>query len=209
LDVEFGDGLAGVLTGTPKRGAVLISHGAGGTSSTPLLVQTSNQLDEIGFLTLRWNFGYVAAKRSPSAGGKRERPEMESAISYLRTRSDSVPLILLGKSFGARVSTFVGSDLENSKNSEINGYVFYGLPLVGASKTSKPRDWSHLDQLSGKAIFITGDRDRLCPLDELENAQRFLQIPFESIVVPGDHSYKPKGEKAALAACVEWMDKNF
>ena len=193
-----------MLTGAPQRGAVLVSHGAGGTLNTPLLVQTCEQLDKIGFLTLRWNFGYVAAKRSPSAGGKRERVEMEQAISYLRERSDRTPIILLGKSFGARVSTFVGSE-----SSDLQGYVFYGLPLVGASKTAKPRDWSHLAKLTGKAIFITGDRDRLCPLDELKEAQRFLQIPFESIVVPGDHSYKPKGEKEALLVCVEWIDKNF
>jgi uncharacterized protein len=208
LDVDFGDGFPGVLTGTPERGAVLVSHGAGGTLNTPLLVQTSEQLAKIGFMTLRWNFGYVKARRSPSAGGKRERVEMEEAISFLRERGreyrKDTPIILLGKSFGARVSTFVGSE-----RTDLQGYVFYGLPLVGASKTSKPRDWSHLGKLSGKAVFITGDRDRLCPLPELTEAQHFLSIPFQSIIVPGDHSYKPKGEQAALAACIEWMDNSF
>ncbi len=54
--VKMSDNLDGKLSGEPRRGAVLISTGAGGTFDTPLLLKTAQRLNELGFLTLRWNF---------------------------------------------------------------------------------------------------------------------------------------------------------
>jgi predicted alpha/beta-hydrolase family hydrolase len=107
--VTFGNNLNGILTGQADRGAVLISHGAGGNMVTPLLVQTAAALNENGFLTLRWNFGYVEAGRAPSAGGKKELPEMAAAVDFLTERAGKAPLILLGKSFGGRLSTHIAA----------------------------------------------------------------------------------------------------
>jgi predicted alpha/beta-hydrolase family hydrolase len=202
--VHFGNDLDGILDGQPKRGAVLITPGAGGTMDTPLLVRTAERLNELGFLTLRWNFGYVKARRAPSAGGKREIPEMEAALDYLTTKAKGVPLITVGKSFGARLSTYIAI-----QRSDIAGFVFYGLPLHGMAKNAKMRDWSHLSHLKGKVLFITGDKDKLCSLEHLQEVQKFLKIKFKSEVVPGDHSFKPRGEDMALDICIDWMDKSF
>lgn len=204
--VTFGSGLNGIISGEAKRGLVLISHGAGGTMRTPLIEQTANSLSSKGFLTLRWNFGYMDKGGAPSFGGKNELPEMDAAVQYLneQARNADVPIILIGKSFGGRVATHYAVN-----HPELSGFVFYGLPLQGASKTSKPRDWSHLSKLCGRALFITGEKDKLCPLEQLAEAQKFMRIPFESTIVPGDHSFKPKGETLALETCIGWMDKSF
>jgi predicted alpha/beta-hydrolase family hydrolase len=125
---------------------------------------------------------------------------MRLAISYLKKRSESTPLILIGKSFGARLSTYIGAERD-----DISGYVFYGLPLVGTGKNAKVRDWSHLAKLKGQILFITGEKDKLCPLQNLTEAQKFLTTDFESTIVNGDHSFKPRGEDAAVERCSEWM----
>ena len=203
-DVQFGDSLDGRLSGECLRGAVLLSHGAGGTMDNSLLVNTAEELNALGFLTLRWNFGYVRPKRAPSRGGVREIPEMESAIDYLKEQAFGQPIILAGKSFGGRVSSYLGAGRR-----DIAGYVFYGLPIVGAGKNAKPRDWSHLAKLSGKILFVTGEKDNLCPLEKLAQEQEHLVVSFQSKVVPGDHSFKPRGEKDALRHCIEWVDANF
>jgi len=202
--VHFGNDLEGALDGSPKRAAVLLTPGAGGTMETPLLVHTAERLVELGFLTLRWNFGYVKTRRTPSAGGKKELPEMESAIDFLKSKAKGTPIILIGKSFGGRLATYIATT-----RSDIAGFVFYGLPLQGIAKTSKPRDWSHLSQLKGKILFVTGDRDKLCPLDYLSEAQKFLTVDYSSEVVPGDHSFKPRGEEKALTTCIDWMNASF
>jgi uncharacterized protein len=202
--VHFGDDLDGILEGQANRGAVLLTPGAGGTMATPLLVRTAEGLNALGFMTLRWNFGYVKAGRTPSAGGKRELPEMEAAIDYLSAKAKGKPIILIGKSFGARLSTYLAT-----KRKDIAGFVFYGLPLHGMAKNAKPRDWSHLADLKGKVLFITGDKDKLCSLDHLAEVQKFLKIKFKSEVVPGDHSFKPRGEDSALKICIDWVDKTW
>jgi uncharacterized protein len=202
--VKFGDSLEGLCQGQARRGLVLISPGAGGSMETPLLVHTANQLAESGFLTLRWNFGYMTAGKTPSAGGKREIPEMAAAIDYLKGKADGVPVILIGKSFGGRLGSYIGAE-----RSDIDGFVFYGMPLQGMGKNPKPRDWSHLAKLTGKVLFVTGDKDRLCPLDQLAQAQKFFKVPFTSQVVAGDHSFKPRGEDAALRICTDWINEQF
>jgi predicted alpha/beta-hydrolase family hydrolase len=202
--IHFGNDLDGVLEGQPKRGAVLLSPGAGGTMETPLLVHTAESLNELGFLTLRWNFGYVKAGKPPSAGGKRELPEMEAAIDYLTAKAKGAPLVTIGKSFGARLATYIAIE-----RSDLAGFVFYGLPLHGMAKNAKMRDWSHLSHLNGKVLFITGDKDKLCSLDHLKEVQKFLKTKFKSEVVPGDHSFKPRGEEKALNICIDWMNKSF
>jgi len=204
--IAFCEANEGIVQGAPERGAVLISHGAGGTMATPLLARIAEQLSANGFLTLRWNFGYIKTGKPPSAGGKREIPEMNAAIDLLVRECDrQKPIVLIGKSFGARVSTYVAAD----RPDDIAGFAFLGLPLQGGGKNAKPRDWSHLAKLKGKILFITGDKDSLCKLNDLEKAQSLLTVPFESEVVAGDHSFKPRGEEQARQKCIEWVDKSF
>lgn len=210
IAVEFGEGLDGLLSGPAEpnrgRGLVLLSHGAGGTMNNGFLVKASEELNALQFTTLRWNFGYVKARRAPSAGGKRELPEMQAAIDYLKNldKSNKLPIILAGKSFGARLASY--SAIERQ---DIDGFAFFGMPLKGAGKNAKPRDWTHLAKLTGKALFVTGDKDKLCPLDYLADVQKHITIPFESEVVPGDHGFLPRGENHALSHFTQWISEQF
>lgn len=165
--------------------------------TSSLLTKTAVRLSELGFVVLRFNFGYLTRKSAPSAGGKKELPELLAAIDYMK---DKGPPILIGKSFGARVAA--NASLETN----VRGLVFYGLPLQGASKTAKPRDWSHLARIKAPTLFITGDKDTLCPLDQLEKVLQTMTADVTSEVVPGDHSFKPKSEDVALEICAKWVD---
>jgi len=202
--IKIEDSLDAAIGGTPERGSVLLSAGAGGNMDTPLLLKTATELQGLGFLTLRWNYAYVARRGMASSGGKREIKEMDSVLSYLRSVASGKPLILLGKSFGARMSTYVGACSD-----DISGYAFYGLPLQGILPRSKRRDWSHISQLKGPVIFITGEKDRMCTLSELTVVQTMLRTAYSSFVVKGDHSYKPGGEDEALKLMSDWFNKTF
>lgn len=203
MDVELGNGLHGVLQEGGQRAAVLISHGAGRGLDTPLLEKTADRLEAAGFTTLRWNFGYLGERRAPSAGSKREKADMEHAITFLTERTQA-PLVLLGKSFGARVSTYVATGRQ-----DVKALVFYGLPLHGMAKNAKPRDWSHMAGIWAPMLFISGDRDPLCRLEHLDEVQRLVRVPYASEVVPGDHSFKPRGEELAIDIASSWLDDAF
>lgn len=199
--VEFGGGLRGIICGAGTRGSVVISHGAGRGMDAPILEKTARQLAELGFITLRYNFGYLGVKPAPSRGGVNEKPEMVCAIEYMKQYGEP---ILIGKSFGARVGSYVAAERD-----DIRALVFYGMPLEGMSKSSKPRDWSHLAKIKVPLLFITGDKDKLCPLPHLEDVLKPITAPLQSEIVKGDHSFKPKSEDAAVKLCVDWVDKGF
>lgn len=197
--MTFGDGLAGIVNGAGSRGQVIITHGSGRGMDSPILVRTAQTLAGTGFRVLRFNFGYLGKRPAPSAGGKSELPELYAAMDFV---SQFGPPILIGKSFGARVCANAAVE-----RGGIQGLVFYGIPLQGMSKTAKPRDWSHLTHIKAPMLFITGDRDTLCPLDQLNKVLDTLTAPVKSEIVPGDHSYKPKSEDKAVAVCCSWVDR--
>jgi len=199
----FGDGLQGIVHPGGQRGAVLLSHGAGRGLDTPLLETAAQRWAGLGFTVLRWNFGYLGKRGAPSTGSKREIAEMRQAIEFLTAQADA-PLILAGKSFGARVSTYVAAGRE-----DVAALVYFGLPLHGMGKNAKPRDWSHLSDIQAPMLFITGDRDQLCSLAHLRDVQLLVRTPFTSEVVPGDHSFKPRGEAQAIDIAVRWLAERF
>lgn len=199
-DITFGDGLHGIVSGaSAKKGAVIITHGAGRGMDAPLLAKTASRLADAGFMVLRFNFGYLERRGAPSLAGKNERPEVELAIEFMKKHGKP---ILIGKSFGARINSYVSAERD-----DVRALVFYGMPLQGASKTAKPRDWSHLARIKAPMLFITGNKDSLCPLEDLEAVQKQISVEFKSEVVPGDHSFKPKSEDTALDICVDWVTK--
>ncbi len=202
MTVEF-DGLTGELQEGGARAAVLISHGAGRGLDAPLLANTADRLAAGGFTVLRWNFGYLAERRAPSAGSKREKAEMERAIAFLKSRS-SASLVLVGKSFGARVSTYVAAGRD-----DVEALVYYGLPLHGMGKNAKARDWSHMSEIGAPMLFITGDRDQLCRPEHLKDVQGLVRAPYTSEIVPGYHSFKPGSEDAAIDIAVRWLEERF
>lgn len=201
-NIKFGDGLDGIINGAGSRGSVIITHGAGQGMDASLLKKTSDRLAALGFIVLRFNFGYMGKRPAPSKDGKNEQPELVAAIEYM---ADIIPEpILIGKSFGARINSYVAAT-----RADIRGLVYYGLPLQGMSKTSKPRDWSHLTRIKAPMLFITGDKDNLCPLERLAEVQQPITVSYESKVVKGDHSFKPKSEDEALEICIKWVDATF
>jgi predicted alpha/beta-hydrolase family hydrolase len=196
--VTFGSGLNGIVDGAGTRGQVIITHGSGRGMDSTILVKTAQRLADSGFRVLRFNFDYLGKRPAPSAGGKNELPELLAAMDYVKAYGEP---ILIGKSFGARVCANAAVE-----HGGVRGLAFYGMPLQGMSKSSKPRDWSHLARIAAPMLFITGNRDQLCPLDSLSEVLKTIKAPVTSEVVPGDHSFKPKSEDVAVAICVSWVE---
>lgn len=197
-EVTFGPNLSGIVNGDGKRGPIIIAHGAGQGMTSALLKKTAQKLAEAGFLVLRFNFGYINRKSAPSLGGKKEQPDLVAAIEYMKPHGNP---ILIGRSFGARVCANVSLERD-----DIRALAFYGMPLQGSSKTAKPRDWSHLKRIKVPMLFVTGDKDQLCPLEQLDDVLKDVLVTVTTEVVPGDHGFKPKSEDLAVTICTKWVD---
>lgn len=108
------------------------------------------------------------------------------------------PVVLAGKSMGGRVGCHLA--LEEA----VDAVVCFGYPLKGMGRTAKPRD-EVLLALETRILFLQGTRDKLCPLDLLEDVRIRMQAENELFVVEaGDHGLEVT--KTWLAQAGETQD---
>jgi hypothetical protein len=70
----------------------------------------------------------------------------------------------------------------------VKALICFGFPLVSPGKQKKRRD-AVLLALQTPVLFVQGDRDRLCPVEELGEVRSRMRAPSELHVVEGgDHS---------------------
>ena len=115
--------------------------------------------------------------------------------------------MLAGKSMGARI----GSHLVGDRGVEVAGLVHFGYPLVAPGKT-EPRDIAHLARISAPQLFLTGTRDRLCPLDLIRPVVAALPAADLVVIDGGDHSFKmlaASGTTTPAASPGSWSDRRL
>jgi predicted alpha/beta-hydrolase family hydrolase len=86
--------------------SILLAHGAGAPMDSPAMTAIAKSLAEVGFRVARFEFDYMASRRTSS--GRRPppraetlKPEYVAAIAALKARG---PLIIGGKSMGCSAS---------------------------------------------------------------------------------------------------------
>src|SRR5688572_33092919 len=92
------------------RCSILLAHGGGAPMDSPAMNAITRSLAEVGLRVARFEFGYMASRRTTSARKPPPRaetlcPEYVAAIAALKARG---PLIIGGKSMGGRVASKIG-----------------------------------------------------------------------------------------------------
>ncbi|BDG04139.1 alpha/beta fold hydrolase [Anaeromyxobacter oryzae] len=160
------------------RPLVLFAPGAGAPSSSPWMSRWAERLGAAGEV-VRLDYPYVkAGRRSPD-----RLPVLvaahRAALAAARGPSPR-SAVLAGKSMGGRVGCHVALE------ERVAALVCLGYPLVG--QRGQVRD-EVLLALRTPILFVQGARDRLCPLDRLEDVRRRMAAPSALHVVEGgDHS---------------------
>jgi len=164
--------------------ALLFAHGAGVSSSHPWMETWARRLERFAPV-IPFDYPYMqAGKKFPD-----RMPVLleahRSALAAARARhGDNV--VLIGKSLGSRVGCILSSEVT------VPAVICLGYPLVGQNKAAPLRD-APLRALRCPALFVQGDRDRLCPLDTLMGLLPELVAPTGLHVVPdGDHSLRSR-----------------
>src|SRR5947209_18904586 len=100
----------------------IFAHGAGGAMDTPWMARVARGLAEEGIRVVRFEFPYMAARRT---GGKRGAPDREPVL--LKTWREVAAqlgggprLFIGGKSVGGRMATLVADELQ------VRGAVVFG-----------------------------------------------------------------------------------
>ncbi|MGE0325660.1 MAG: alpha/beta fold hydrolase [Polyangiaceae bacterium] len=166
------------------RPLFLFAHGAGAPSTHPWMEGWAARLATLGEV-VRFDYPYMReGRRTPDRQPKlieAHKAALHEAVGGTNKRR---PVFLIGKSMGSRMGCHVA--LEEA----VSAVICFGYPLqgMGSSDPKKRRD-AVLKQLSTPILFVQGTRDKLCPLDVLEEVRRQMKAPNELYIVEsGDHS---------------------
>ena len=163
------------------RPTLLLAHGAGAGQSHPVMQGWAERLGGLGAV-VPFEYDYMArGKKAPQRLPK--LVETHKAHLAAARSAHGEPVVLIGKSMGGRV----GCHVANADDvPPVGAVVCLGYPL----RTPKGvvRD-EVLKALRTPVLFVQGTRDRLCPLDLLDEVRADMTASSAvHIVEDGDHS---------------------
>ena len=173
---------------------------------TPFMTAIAGLLADRNIATLRFEFGYMAARRQ--GGSKKPPPKAERLMDEYRAAvagvPEGAPLLIGGKSMGGRVASLVADELHTQ--GQIAGLVCLGYPFHPPNKPDQLRT-AHLVYLRCPALIVQGDRDPFGTRGEVEAMQlsRAIRVLWAD---DGDHDLGPRGNsgftrKGNLAAAAD------
>ena len=173
------------------KGTLVLAHGAGGAMDTPFLNRVASGLAREGVRTVRFEFPYMAARRT---GGKRGAPDREPVLlaswrEAVHQLGSGRSLFIGGKSLGGRMASMVADDLE------VRGLVCLGYPFHPPGRPDKVRT-AHLSGLRTPALIIQGERDPFGNRSDVAGYDLSASIRIEWMT-DGDHSFKPRVSSGA------------
>lgn len=180
--VQLG-GLLSIQEASSFSGGVVLCHPHpqyGGDMDHPVITACAEAAFQEGLSTLRFNFRGVGESQGSYGEGVAEREDVKAVAGYLysRLKDGHPPLILVGYSFGAWAGLPVAVEDERFK------------AMVAVAPPFGIYDFGFLKGCKKNKLFISGDRDSLCPPSLLEDWYQQFDEPKSLAVIPGaDHFF--------------------
>lgn len=185
----------------PGAGLVL-AHGAGSNSNSPLLITVAGAFASDGLTVLRCDlpFRQTRSYRPPRPGGaERDRDGLRNAVTVLKNLGCE-PMFLGGHSYGGRQATMLCAEEPDL----VGGLLLLSYPLHPPRKPEQMRV-QHLPQLQVPALFVHGTRDPFGSIEEMESALKMIPARTELMKVDGaghDLGFKAKSMPEELVGGV-------
>jgi hypothetical protein len=169
---------------------ILLAHGAGAPMDSASMTATAQALSTAGFRVARFEFGYMAARRTgerkPPPKAEKVMPEYVAAIDDLGPTNG--PLIIGGKSMGGRVASMV-ADAEFAAK-RVAGLLCLGYPFHPPGRPAQLRT-AHLLELKTPTLICQGTRDEFGTRYEVGDYGLSDEIEVFWLE-DGDHDLKPR-----------------
>jgi len=180
------------------RITILLAHGAGAPMDSPSMTAAAKALGEAGFRVARFEFGYMAGRRTgasrvPPPRAEKLNPEYLAAVDALGTNG---ALIIGGKSMGGRVASMVADELLAA--GRIHGLLCLGYPFHPPGKPEQTRT-GHLANLKTPTLIAQGTRDEF---GTREDVATYDLSPLIDLLwlEDGDHDLKPRKSISGFSA---------
>ncbi|MGE2729324.1 alpha/beta family hydrolase [Mycolicibacterium vaccae] len=176
------DDMAGVAhepAGTPV-GAVALTHGAGGSRESPMLIALCDEWARRGWLAVRYNLPYRRRrpKGPPSGSAAADQAGIVAAVETVRGLVDG-PVLAGGHSYGGRLTSMAVAD-----GLAVDVLTLFSYPLHPPGKPERART-EHLPRITVPTVFTHGTSDPFGTLDELRPAVALIPAPTRIVEVTG------------------------
>ncbi len=184
----------------PERASVtvLLAHGAGAPMDSASLTAMAKALAAAGLRVVRFEFGYMAARRTLAGRKPPPRADMLTAeyIAAIDALTATGCLVIGGKSLGGRVASMIADQLHNS--GRIAGLLCLGYPFHPIGKPDQLRT-AHLTEIRTPTLIAQGTRDPFGTRDEVSTypLSRAIEILW---LEDGDHDLRPRKAVSGLTA---------
>lgn len=177
---------------------ILLAHGAGAPMDSSSMTATAKALAAEGFRVARFEFGYMASRRT--AAGRKPPPRAESVIpeyeAAIEDLSAKGKLVIGGKSMGGRVASMIAGELHAA--GKVAGLLCLGYPFHPLGRPEQLRT-KHLEKLEVPALIVQGTRDQMGTRQEVAG---YALSPSIRILwlEDGDHDLKPRKAISGFSA---------
>jgi len=173
-------GIAHEPEGTPA-GAVVLTHGAGGSRESALLTRICDEWARRGWLAVRYNLPYRRRrpKGPPSGSAATDQAGVVEAVELVRALADG-PLIAGGHSYGGRMTSMAVAD----GTARVDALTLFSYPLHPPGKPDRLRT-EHLPRITVPTVFTHGTSDPFGAIDELRAAAALIPAPTEVVEITG------------------------
>ena len=177
------DDIAGIAhepDGKPK-GAVVLTHGAGGSREAPLLKKICDEWAARGWLAVRYNLPYRRRrpKGPPSGSAAADQAGVVEAVELVATMVKG-PVIAGGHSYGGRMTSMAVAD----GTARVGALTLFSYPLHPPGKPERART-EHLPRIEAPTVFTHGTSDPFGSIDELRAAAALIPAATEVVEITG------------------------
>ena len=182
----------------PNGNALILTHGAGSNSQSPLLIAIAETFAQCGYTVLRCDLPYRQERRTgpPFPGqAKRDRDGLLHAVVAMR-KQVSEKIYLGGHSYGGRQSTMLCAEEPDL----VAGLLLLSYPLHPPRKPEQLRT-QHFPNLRTPSLFVHGTRDPFGSIEEVKAALKLIPARAELLQVEGaghDLGFKGKSQNSGL-----------
>ena len=169
----------------PEHGSgsgLVLAHGAGSNSNSPLLIALAGAFAGTGFTVLRCDLPFRQNRPygPPRPGdAERDREGLRNAVAALR-KLGCGRMFLGGHSYGGRQATMLCA----GEPELVAGLLLLSYPLHPPRKPEQLRV-QHLPELRVPALFVHGTRDPFGSIEEMEAALKLIPAKTELLRVDG------------------------
>ena len=180
-----------LAAGETVRAAVVFAHPHplhGGTMHTKAVYRATKALAGLGCAVLRFNFRGVGASEGMFDNAVGELDDFGAGLDFMALRYPGADLWAAGFSFGAYVALTAGARDDRVST------------LIGIAPALRMYDFSEVSASTKPKYFVQGERDELCPLEQMQAFFAELPEPKTLVVVPGaNHLFNGRVEAVGQA----------